>query len=68
MVQYLLKRDGQNSASPEGVTPLMVALKEGNTEVCQLVLDSNKDELSKKDYEDKHVFHHAFESKKPVDV
>ena len=65
----------QGSANSEGVTPLMVSLKEGNTDIVQLLLRGNSTEskavrslLEEKDNDERSVFHYAFESRKPADV
>ena len=65
----------QGSANSEGVTPLMVSVKEGNTDIVQLLLRENSTEiktvkslLEEKDNDEKSVFHYAFESRKPAEV
>ena len=65
----------QGSANSEGVTPLMVSLKEGNTDIVQLLLRGNSTEskavkslLEEKDNDERSVFHYAFESRKPAEV
>ena len=66
----------QGSANSEGVTPLMVSLKEGNTEIVQLLLNPGRSRkrkplkslLEEKDNDEKSVFHYAFESRKPAEM
>ena len=65
----------QGSANSEGVTPLMVSVKEGNTDIVQLLLRENSTEiktvkslLEEKDNDERGVFHYAFESRKPAEV
>ena len=76
MVKYLMSESKlQGSPNFEGVTPLMVSLKEGNTDIVQLLLCRNSIEskaakslLEEKDNDERSVFHYAFESRKPAEV
>ena len=48
MVKFLMSEFKlQGSPNSEGVTPLMVSLKEGNTEIIQLLLNPGKSRKSK---------------------
>ena len=77
MVKFLMKESNiQSSPNSEGVTPLMVALKEGNTEIVRILLEKEnprrnrtiKGLLEEKDNDEKSVFHYAFGSRKPAEV
>ena len=76
MVRFLMSESKlQGSANSEGVTPLMVSVKEGNTDIVQLLLRGNSTEskavkslLEEKDNDERSVFHYAFESRKPAEV
>ena len=77
MVKFLMSElKLQGSPNSEGVTPLMVSLKEGNTEIVQLLLNPGRSRkrkplkslLEEKDNDEKSVFHYAFESRKPAEV
>ena len=66
-----LLQEGENAttSSFDGVTPLMVSLKEGNFDITDLILQSKDNKyilktLSEdKDREEKNVFHYVLESK-----
>ena len=77
MVKFLMKESKiQSSTNSEGVTPLMVALKEGNTEIVKILLEQQNSRrnkparrlLEERDNDEKSVFHYAFGSRKPADV
>ena len=77
MVKHLLaESENQSHANSEGVTPLMVALREGNTDTVKILLKHEtqrknkqvKRLLEERDNNEKNVFHHAFGSRKPAEV
>ena len=72
MVEFLLTESkSNNSPNSEGVTPLMAALKEGNTEIVRILLqeqDVIRSLLEERDNDEKNVFHYAFGSRKPAEV
>ena len=70
MLRHLLRNfEGQDRPNSQGVTPLMIALKEGNTNIADVLLKQNKhsqDVLEQRDNDKKNLFHYAFSSRKPV--
>ena len=77
MVEHLLTTSEiQSSANSEGLTPLMVALREGSTEAVKILLKHGnarkfkqvRRSLEERDNNDQNVFHHAFGSRKPAEV
>ena len=76
MLKFLMSESKlQGSPNSEGITPLMVSLKEGNTDIVQLLLCRNSIEskaakslLEEKDNDEKNVFHYACESRKPAEM
>ena len=64
MVKFLMKNAvyNQNTSDVNGVTPLMIAVKEGNIDVVNILL--NVDTFEEKDREGRNVFHYAFDSRK----
>ena len=72
MVKNLLtKPNKSNSPNSQGVTPLMVALREGNTGIVDILLQEHEDVkalLEERDNDEKNVFHYALGSRKPAEV
>ena len=67
MVEYLMDRcKNERTSNMNGVTPLLIAVKEGNIEIVNMLLD--KDSVEEKDNEDRNVFHYAFLSRQPEEV
>ena len=71
--QYLMaKRGSVNSDNVDGITPLMISIKEGHFDITKLLLDSEtngicqedivKELMGEKDGDRKNVFHYALES------
>ena len=65
MVEHLILKRSKNerTSSMDGVTPLLIAIKEGNIEIVNMLLDT--DSVDEKDNEDRNVFHYAFVSRQP---
>ena len=64
MVEHLLTAcKDERTSNMDGVTPLLIAIREGNIEIVQLLLD--KDSVDEIDNEDRNVFHYAFMSREP---
>ena len=56
MVEHLLKKcKDERTCNLEGVTPLLIAVKEGNIEIVDMLLD--KESVEEKDNEDRNVLH-----------
>ena len=77
MVRHLLDMpEVPNDPNADGVTPLMIALKEGNTDIVRTLLEHDgrpennhvKQLLEERDNDDKNVFHYAFGSLKPAEA
>ena len=73
MVEHFLRNlKSQNSPNAEGTTPLMIALKKGNTNIVKALLQhwhkQVKVILKETDYDDKNVLHYAFESQNPAEA
>ena len=70
MVKYLLEKEpDQNRSNSNGVTPLMISLKEGNSEIVPILLEACGNNLvTEKDNADRNVFHYAFDSRAPEQV
>ena len=70
MVEHLLMVDPhQNTSDSNGVTPLMISLKEGNSEIIPILLEACGNNLvTEKDNTDRNVFHYAFDSCAPEEV
>ena len=70
MVEHLLEKDPeQNTSNSNGVTPLMISLKEGNSEIIRILLKACGNNLvTEKDNTDRNVFHYAFDSRAPEEV
>ena len=68
MVEYLLERSkNEKTSDMNGVTPFLIAVKEGNIEIVNTLLD--KDSIvDEKDNEDRNAFHFAFLSRQPEKV
>ena len=67
MVKFLMKaQHNERTSDMNGVTPLMIAIKEGNIDIVDNLLDA--DSVQEKDNEDKNVFHYAFQSRKPKEL
>ena len=56
----------ERTSDMNGVTPLMIAVKEGNIDVTLMLLDETS--VEEKDNEDKNIFHYAFASRKPEEL
>ena len=59
-------KHNERTSDMNGVTPLMIAIKEGNIDIVNNLLDA--DSVEEKDNEDKNVFHYAFQSRKPKEL
>ena len=74
MVKDLLKSSGgEQSPNAKGVTPLMIALKEGNDKIAKVLLDNKcckqvEQLLEERDNDERNVFHYALGSRKPVEA
>ena len=77
MVKFLMKESKiQSTPNSEGVTPLMVALKEGNTGIVKILCQQENQRgikqvkrlLEERDNNKRNVFHHAFGSSKPAEA
>ena len=68
MVQHLCNEVEHSSNTFNGVTPLMVALKEGHKDVIPILLPKAPPKPLEKDDEEKNWFHHAFSSRQPVEA
>ena len=65
MVEHLLKTcKNERTSNMDGVTPLLIAVREGNIEIVDMLLD--KESVEEKDNEDRNVLHYAFMSREPV--
>ena len=47
----------ERTSNMNGVTPLLIAVKEGNIEIVNMLLE--KDSFEEKDNEDRNIFHYA---------
>merc|ERR1719458_1751872 len=65
MVEHLLKKckKDERTSNMDGVTPLLIAVKEGNVEIVKILLD--QESVQEKDNEDRNVLHYAFMSREP---
>merc|ERR1719458_2114591 len=63
MVEHLLKKckKDERTSNMDGVTPLMIAVREGNIGIVDILL--NKASVEEKDNEDRNVLHYAFMSR-----
>ena len=64
MVEHLLKKGKyERRSNLGGVTPLLIAVREGHIDIVNMLLD--KESVEEKDNEDRNVLHYAFMSREP---
>ena len=62
------REENKRTCDMNGVTPLLIAIKEGNLEIVDMLLVESYICIDEKDNEDRNVLHYTFMSRKPEEM